>query len=94
MRTAFPRALSDAAISVAALFVLLATLVSIDDRVRERVGGVLHPPTSSELAGASQEVGSIVSLLVDAVRDQSMANGPMVIFAVAATVLVLFMLRT
>ena len=41
-----------------------------------------------------QLVGSLVAVIAQAVRDQSMERAPLVIFALAALVLVLFMLRT
>ena len=74
---------------------LLIALVSIDDRVRERVTGILRtPPSSAEITGASTQVGQISRVVFKAARDQSVEHAPMVVFSVAAAVLVLFMLRT
>ena len=89
------RALGDAAISLFALIALLVALVSVDDRVRERVASVVGTtPNTSQLVGAGREISSLVTLVFDALKDQSVAHAPLVIFAVAATVLVLFMVRT
>jgi hypothetical protein len=89
------RGLGEAAISLLALGVLLAALVAVDDRVRERVVRFLGTkPNSAELVGAGKEISGVVAVVFDAVKDQSMAHAPLVIFALAATVLVLFMLRT
>jgi hypothetical protein len=89
------RALNDAAISGLALVVLLLALVSVDDRVRGRVGAILGMrPNSAELVGAGKEVSGVVAVVFDAVKDQSVAHAPLVIFAMVAMVLVLFMLRT
>jgi hypothetical protein len=89
------RAVSEAAISTLALVVLLLALVCVDARVRERVAGILGTrPDSAEIVDAGKEVSGIVAIVIDAVKDQSMAHAPLVIFAVAATVLVVFMLRT
>ena len=89
------RALGDAAISLFALIALLVALVSVDDRVRERVASVVGTtPNTSQLVGAGREISGLVTLVFDAVKDQSVAHAPLVIFAVAATVLVLFMVRT
>jgi len=75
--------------------VLLVALVSIDDRVRERVYGLLTtPPSSAQIAGVGSDIENVSTLMYKAARDQSVEHAPMVIFAVAATVLVLFMLRT
>jgi hypothetical protein len=89
------RVISDALISLGALLLLLVALVSIDERVRARVEGlVTTPPSSSEIAGVGAVYGNVSTLMYKAARDQSVEHAPMVIFAVAATVLVLFMLRT
>jgi len=89
------RALGDATISFFALVILLVMLASVDDRVREQVSAVLGPAQgSSQLVGAGQEISSLVAVIFDAVKDQSISHAPLVIFALVATVLVLFMLRT
>ena len=89
------RALSEATISLFALIVLLVALVSVDERVRQHVASMLSTtPNSSELAGAGKEVTTLALVVFDAVKDQSVAHAPLVIFALAATVLVLFMVRT
>jgi hypothetical protein len=89
------RALSDGIISAAALLLLLIMLVSVDDRVRERVSGLVGTSSSpSELVHAGQEVTGFANLLFDVVRDQSVSHAPLVIFGVASAVLVIFMVRT
>jgi hypothetical protein len=87
------RVLGDALISLAALVLLFTVLLAVDDRVRERVSGA-WAPDSSEFAGASQQVGSFVTFAYEVVKDQSMAHAPLTIFTLAATVLVVFMVRT
>jgi hypothetical protein len=89
------RVISDGLISFGALLLLLLALVSIDDRVRQRVTDLLHtPPSSADVVGAGARIGQISNVVFKAARDQSVEHAPMVIFGVAATVLVLFMLRT
>ena len=51
-------------------------------------------PNSAELVGAGKEVSGVVAVVFDALKDQSVAHAPLVIFAMVAMVLVLFMLRT
>lgn len=87
------RVLGDALISAGAMLILLLVLVSVDDRVRERVSA-LATPSRSELVSAGTMVGEVLAVVVRAARDQSVEHAPMMIFAVAATVLVLCMLRT
>jgi hypothetical protein len=89
------RVISDGLISFGALLLLLIALVSIDDRVRERVTDLVEsPPSSADVARAGARVGQVSHVVYKAARDQSVEHAPMVIFGVAAAVLVLFMLRT
>lgn len=88
------RRAGETTISLFGLVVLLVALVSMDDRVRERVANMAMTSNSSELANAGKQVTSLVSVLFDAVKDQSVAHAPLVIFGAAAVVLVLFMVRT
>ena len=60
-----------------------------DDRARAREG-ISH----MEIAAIATHVEEIVLVVIQAVRDQSIEHAPLVIFALAAAVLVLFMLRT
>lgn len=89
------RTLNEAIVSASALLLLLATLVAVDPRVRDqlslRVGG---GGASSEIARAGSEIRNVATVLVQAARDQSLEHAPLMIFALGATVLVLFMLRT
>lgn len=90
-----PRVVSDALISMGALVLLLVALVSIDDRVREHVANTLRtPPSSAEIVGVGARVEHVSTVVMKAARDQSVEHAPLVIFAVVAAVLVLFMLRT
>ena len=89
------RVLKDALISVGAVVVLVVALVSIDDRVRERVTDILStPPSSAEIASTGAQAAQISNVVYKAARDQSVEHAPMVTFSVAAVVLLLFMSRT
>lgn len=88
------RVFNDALISIGALAILLVALVSIDDRVRVHVTRVIWHTSPADVADASAELGGIGPILVAAVRDQSVAHAPLMIFVVAAVALVLCMLRT
>ena len=85
----------DVMISMGALAALFTTLVLMDSRVREqvslRIGG---GRASADLVDAGSRVRDLASVVIDAVRDQSIEHAPMFIFVLVATVLVLFMLRT
>jgi hypothetical protein len=82
----------DTAVSAAVFGVVLFALVSADPRVHDHV---------SELFGGSASVGPWGDRLTDlgsavwmAVKDQSMDNAPMLVFATVGAVLTLFMLKS
>ena len=88
------RAFGDAMISLCAVLLLLAMLVTIDPRVREQMSGVWTSSGASAVTSVSTQVRSVSSIVLSSARDHSIDNAPLMIFALAATVLVLFMLRT
>jgi hypothetical protein len=77
------------------LGLLLAGLVSVDDRVRQQVGLRLTAASARhELSSAGVQVHDLVAVIVDAARHQSIEHAPMMLFVLAASVLFVFMLRT
>ena len=58
---------------------------------RERIDA--RNPTDA-IAGIGGRITEVVAIVAQAMRSQSLEHAPLVIFALAATVLVLFMLRT
>jgi len=88
------RVFGEALMSAAAVIVLLIALVAIDPRVREQISQRFMAHPSVELASAGHQVRNITTLIAVAAREQSLEHAPMLIFALAAAVLVLFMLRT
>lgn len=81
-------------LSIGTVIAILLVLVAVDDRVRDQVAmrAVAHPRV--EIASAGQQAQNLTTVLLDAARDQSLAHAPMLIFALVAIVLTLFMLRT
>jgi hypothetical protein len=88
------RIFGDAVISLCAVLALLLMLVSVDPRVRYQVSGVWGGSDASPVTSIGQQLGEVSSVVLSAARDQGIDNAPLMIFALAATVLVLFMLRT
>jgi hypothetical protein len=88
------RAFREALMSAGTVAVVLLVLVGIDDRVRSELSLRLMAHPTEELASAGQHATHITTVIAQAARQQSLAHAPMLIFALAATVLVLFMLRT
>lgn len=77
------------------LCALVVGLAAIDDRVRDQVARAFTSggPTE-EFASVGSRIQEMAMIAAQAVRDQSIEHAPMVIFALAAMVLVLFMTRT
>lgn len=88
------RVFGEALMSVGTVVILLLVLVVADDRVRDLFSRrfVAHP--TAELASVSRQLSDIGAVMVSATRDQSLGHAPLLIFTLAAAVLVLFMLRT
>jgi hypothetical protein len=88
------RAFDSALLSAGAAVILLLVLVAVDPNVRTQVWRQAATSPAVHLTDASQQAGHAAHVIVQAVRDQSFANAPMLIFGAAAAVLVMFMLRT
>jgi hypothetical protein len=89
------RVVGDAVLTFGGAMLLVLALVTFDDRVRDQITNVFdaRSPTDA-IAGIGGRVTEVVAIVGQAMRSQSLEHAPLVIFALAATVLVLFMLRT
>jgi len=88
------RIVSETAISAGALGLLVVALVSFDGRVREQIALSVSSRPSVELANAGRQLKDLTAVVLEAAHDQSIGHAPLLIFVLAAVVLVLFMLRT
>jgi hypothetical protein len=88
------RVYREALMSAGTVAILLLVLIGMDDRVREQVSLRIFTHPSMELSSASRHVADLTSVVAQAVREQSLGHAPLLIFTLAAAVLVLFMLRT
>ena len=88
------RVLDNALLSAGAAVILVLVLVALDPNVRAQVWRQAATSPSAHVTEVSHEASRIAHILYAAVRDQSFANAPMLIFGAAAAVLVMFMLRT
>jgi hypothetical protein len=88
------RGFVEALMSAGAVTLLLLALVAIDPRVREQISEPFASRPSIALASAGSRVRDVTNAIAKAARDKSLANAPLLIFGLSATVLVLFMLRT
>ena len=81
------------ALASAAVFVaILAALVSVDDRVQERFSELFSGGGS--LSPGGDRLGDFAGALTSALRNQSIENAPLLVFAAVGAVLFVFMVRT
>jgi hypothetical protein len=79
----------------AGICAIVVGLVVIDERVRSEVAALASGRVApGELAGFGTRVQDLGFLAVQAVRDQSIEHAPLTLFALAALVLFVLMLRT
>ena len=89
------RVISDAMITAGSAMALVLALVLFDPRVRDQLTTVMDPHhPGAALAGMSGRISEVATILAVAARDMSLAHAPLMIFALAAGVLTIFMLRT
>jgi hypothetical protein len=90
MRRSFAGALSAAG----GVLALVIGLAAIDDRVRDQVMRLLDGGPSEDITAIGRALQGLTFVVARAMKDQSIEHAPLAIFALAAMVLVLFMLRT
>jgi hypothetical protein len=93
--TSINRRFGDVLISIGALGSLLLLLAAFDPRMREQIALRLGSgDPGGQVAEAGATIRNLGLVVLDAIQSQSIEHAPLVIFVLAATVLVLFMLRT
>jgi len=80
--------------SIGSAAALVAGLLVLDPRLRQQANALANGEPSNELVSMNAQVQDILFTTLAVLRDYSLDNAVLVIFALAATVLVLFMLRT
>jgi hypothetical protein len=89
-----PRVFREALMSAGTVVLLLLILIAVDDRVRDQVSRRIVSHPSVEVESLWRQMAGFTSVIASAARDQSIGHAPLLIFTLAAAVLVLFMLRT
>ena len=90
MRLAFGERL----MAVGAVAILLIVLAASDDRVRDRLLGRAGAPPAAQAVTVVARVRTTADTVGAVVRAQSRAHTLLLMFSVAAAILVVFMLRT
>lgn len=83
------RGLRQALVSLAVFAIVIAALVSVDDRVRERFSDLF----AGGVSPWGDRLGDLGGALMGALRHQSIENAPLLIFAAAGAVLFVFMVK-
>jgi hypothetical protein len=79
----------------AGLSAIVVGLAVIDERVRSEVAAAISGRAGSgELVGFGERVQELGVIALQAIRDQSIEHAPLTLFALAALVLFVLMLRT
>ena len=86
--------LRDLLISTTALGLLLTALVAFNGRVREQVALGVHGRAPVELVDTGGRLHDLAIMVLDFARDQTAEHMWLVVLVLAASVLVIFMLRT
>jgi len=88
------RAYKEVILSLGTVTLVLLVLVGLDQRVRDEFSLRFSAHPTEQLADVGHHAQALSSVVVQAARNHSLAHAPLLIFAFAATVLVIFMLRT
>jgi uncharacterized protein (DUF924 family) len=88
------RAIKEGAGSAVGFIAVLAALVAIDPRVRERFALLFEQASADGFASWRDRAADFGDIVLLALRERSLDHAPLLIFAVVAAVLVVFMLRT
>jgi len=86
------RRLRQALVSGAVFAVILAALVSVDDRVQERFSELFRGG-DGRLSPWGDRITDLGGALATALRHQSIENAPLLVFAAVGAVLFVFMVR-
>ena len=88
------RAFGEGLMSAGAVTIVMLTLIALDGRVREQLVLRFAAHPTKQLSSAGESLRDLTAVIFEAAHDQTIDHAPLLIFALVATVLVLFMLRT
>jgi hypothetical protein len=80
--------------SIVGFLVVLGALVALDPRVGYHLKVLAHGGAPDDVSDIGDQLTELGNVLLLAVRDQSLDHAPLLVFSVAAIVLVFFMVRT
>jgi hypothetical protein len=80
--------------SMICLLVVFTTLLAVDQRVRDRVELLVNRASAAPVATFSDRAGALRDALVQAARDRTIDQAPLLVFSAVGAALLIFMLRT
>jgi hypothetical protein len=80
--------------SVLCALVILGVLVSVDPQVRMKASAIFDDPMGGAVSPWGDQLKDLGGALVGALKEQSIENAPLLVFAVVGGMLFLFMLKT
>jgi hypothetical protein len=86
--------IGEALASLVCLGLVLATLVAVDVRVRDRFHALVNQASSEGVNTWSERAGALGGAIVQAARDRSIDQAPLLVFTVVGGALLFFMIRT
>jgi hypothetical protein len=86
--------IGEAVASAVCLAIVLVSLVAIDHRVRDRFDALVSQTSAGGVTGLSDGASAFASAIVQAARDRSIDQAPLLVFTVVGAGLLFFMLRT
>jgi len=88
------RGVGEAMASLLCVMVVLGTLVAVDSRVHDRFSALVNQTSSDSLTTWRQRAGAFSDAVIQAARDRSIDQAPLLVFTVVAAALLIFMLRS
>ncbi len=86
--------IGEAMASVLCLLAVLATLVAVDVRVHDRFAALVGQASSEGVSTWGERARAFGDAVLQAARDRSIDQAPLLVFSVIGGALVIFMLRT
>ncbi len=88
------RGIGEAMASALCVLTVLVVLVGVDARVHDRFTALVSETSSDGLTTWGQRAGAFSDAVIQAARDHSIDQAPLLVFTVVAAALLIFMLRT
>ncbi len=86
--------IGEAVASAVCVLIVLATLVGVDGRVRDRFDALVTHASTEGLTSWGDRAASFGGAVMQAARDRSIDQAPLLVFTVVGAALLFFMLRT